>query len=784
MASPAQALLAQGIHLRQTQPRALAPLATQLRQLAGADARLLLHAELFSAWGELAVGNLPAAQSSVERAQRQLPLATDADTTTLVQGLQATLWLRAQRPQDALVPTQQALALPEGTLSGWVRMMELQRQNAALEHLRRYDDALRSHYESVAFARTLNEPALLANALGSVGGLQSSLMNLVDALPLCDEAWALCQQTDWFGVIHLAGNNRMGVLSTLGRHAEAVAMARQLMSYEAHFPTHQRRVRLCLYAMALAQAQHFDEAQHWLDQARAEQADIADQRAEWVWIQALVHNQQGRPERALPLIDAFLAHFNQAPSPSEFPLDHAQLHSQAALANEALGQPGQALTHERHAAQARQQAAQQAAHAGRLTLQIAHDLDAAHHARDAALRDSARAQQEQQRLAELNSALQAANAAKTRFLAAASHDLRQPVQALALYMAALHAEHSAPARSELMARMDHSVQALGSLFDVLLDVSRFDEGLVPVNTAPVRLDGLLQRLADEYRLAASRRGLQLRLRLPAGTQLPTAVSDAALLESCLRNLLGNAIKYTERGGVMLRLRALPHQPRWRVEVRDTGIGIEPSAQALVFQEFFQVANEARDRRQGLGLGLSIVQRTAALLAHPLGLRSQPGKGSCFYLDLPRTLATATEAQPTPHPDSRQRFRVAVIDDDPAVRDSLVTLLQRWGYPTVHGADAHGALADWRRQGQPALGAAIVDLRLPGGQTGLQAIAQLRQQTQAVLPALVITGDISADRLRLLADAGQAWLPKPVMPLGLRSWLQSVPLIPQAQHDSH
>jgi signal transduction histidine kinase len=774
--SPAQTLLAQGIHLRQTQPRALPPVAAQLRLLAGADPRLQLYAELFSAWGELALGEQAAAQFSQQRAQRHLALLKhpDADCRVLCQGLQAALWLRAQRPLDALAPTQEALALPVGSLSGWVRMIELQRQNAALEHLRRYDDALRSHYETVAFARTLNEPAQLANALGSVGGLQSSLMNLVDALPLCDEAWALCQHTDWYGVIHLAGNNRMGVLSIVGRHAEAVAMARQLMSYEAHFPTHQRRVRLCLYAMALAQAQQFNEAQHWLDQAHAEQADIASERAEWVWIQALVHNQQGRPAQALPLVDAFLAQFKQSPSPSEFPLDHAQLHTQAALANEALGRAQQALVHERHAAQARQQAAQQAAHAGRMTLQIAHDLDAAHRARDAALRDSQRAQQEQQRLAELNSALHAANAAKTRFLAAASHDLRQPVQALALYMAALQGERSGPARTELMARMDHSVQALGSLFDVLLDVSRFDAGLVPVHLAPLNLDRLLHRLADEYTLAAERRGLQLRLHLPTSTTLPAvALSDTVLLESCLRNLLGNAIKYTERGGVVLRLRALPLSEHWRVEVRDTGIGIEPSAQALVFQEFFQVDNDARDRRHGLGLGLSIVQRTAALLAHPLCLRSRPGRGSCFSLDLPRTQVQAEAAQPAQQPESSARFCVAVVDDDAAVRDSLVTLLQRWGYPTVQGADAASALADWQRLGQPTLGAAIVDLRLPGGQTGLQAIAQLRQHSHASLPSLVVTGDISADRLRLLAEAGQAWLPKPVMPLGLRSWLQSV-----------
>ena len=203
-----------------------------------------------------------------------------------------------------------------------------------------------------------------------------------------------------------------------------------------------------------------------------------------------------------------------------------------------------------------------------------------------------------------------------------------------MYMAALQREPSAAARSDLMLRMNQSLQALGGMFDVLLDVSRLDAGLVPVNAAPLRLDTLLERLVDEHRLPAHERGLALRLRLPRESAA-AGESDAVLLEGCLRNLLDNALKYTPRGGVVVRLRALTASNQWRIEVRDTGPGIAPAMLALVFHEFFQIGNEERDRSKGLGLGLSIVKRTAALLGHPLGLESRPARGSCFHLAVPR-----------------------------------------------------------------------------------------------------------------------------------------------------
>jgi signal transduction histidine kinase/CheY-like chemotaxis protein len=766
MATPsdAAALVLEGQRLRQVDPRALRSHAEWLRHAAGNDLRLQGYAEVFSAWGLLAHGDRPAAEQALSRAESLMDRCGDFEGRLMCRGLQADLFIRDERFVEAMEIARVVLAQPEDTLSVWERYRAHSRITTALEQLGDHDEALRSHYRTLALARRSGEPALLANALGGAGGLQSSLLNLVDAVTLCDEAWALCEHTDWHGVVQLVGVNRMAALSGLGRHDEAVAMADTLIAREPHFPSRFRIVRHSVYALALVRASLFDRAQTQLDVARGGATDEALDRTGWVWIQAMVFNRTRRAREALALLEPYLHRHHQKLLAGDFPVDRAHIFGEAALACEALGDFAAALAHERRAAAAREQAAAKAAHARRLTLQIDLELDAAHRARDQATR-------EQQRLAELNAQLEAANAAKTRFLAAASHDLRQPVQALAMYMAALQREPSPTARHDLMARMNQSLQSLGSLFDVLLDVSRLDAGLVPVHPLPLRLDVLLRRLVDEHRLAAEQRGLGLRLRLPH--EAAGARSDAVLLEGCLRNLLDNALKYTLRGGVVMRLRATA--AGWRVEVRDTGIGIDPALQPQVFQEFFQVGNEERDRSKGLGLGLSIVKRTAALLGHPLGLRSRPGRGSSFHIDLPRSEAPPADGAASPD-DSGERTALGllVIDDDAQVRDSLGALLERWGHRVVQGSDAGEALGQWRAQGEPALDAAIVDLRLRAGRSGLQAIADLRAILGVALPALVITGDIAPDRLRRLADAGQPWLPKPLMPMRLRSWLQALP----------
>lgn len=766
MGDDLQALIHEGQRLRHVNGHALPGLAAQLRRQAGDDARGAAFADVFDGWGLLARGQVSEAEDLLARAQPYLDRSDDLPARSVWRGLRADLLARRSRWDEVLRIADELLALPVPAVARFRAGLS---RSMALEWLGRHEDALRAHYEVLAHARAQGDAALLAAALGVAGGLQSSLLNLEDAARLCDEAWNLCSRSDWHGVVHVAGINRMGVLCGLERHAEALALSEAMWAREAQFPERHRNVRLNLHAMVSARAGELARAQTFLDAVRAATPEGQAMRSEWVWVQALVFNRQGRARDALGVIERLFGGATEQPLVGVFPVDRAQLHAQAALAHEAVGDIAQALAHERRAAAAREQAAAQAAHARRLTLQIDHELDTTRRARDQAVREGERARLEQQRLEELNHRLEAADAAKTRFLAAASHDLRQPVQALAMYLAALQRESQPAAREALMQRMERSLHALGGLFDGLLDVSRLDAGLVPVNAAPLRLDRLLQRLADEHALAARERGLALRLRLPR--ESATTHSDAVLLERIVRNLLDNALKYTPRGGVVLRLCAAGGQ--WRLQVRDTGVGIDPALHAQVFDEFFQVGNAERDRRQGLGLGLAIVRRSTALLGHALRLRSRPGRGSCFELALPRH-ATATEAGAVePEHAPAASLWLALIDDDADVRDSLAGLLERWGHRVLHGADAPEVLRQWQRRGRPALQALITDLRLPGERTGLQAIDELRGAVGRTLPALVVTGDVAPERLRLLAEAGQPFLSKPLMPMRLRSWLSAV-----------
>jgi signal transduction histidine kinase len=768
-----------GLMLRLTDMRALLPFAEELLAQ-GCGPRTEVYAGVFLAWGQLARGQRAAAEEALARTLARAREVGDREGLAVSRGLEADLWLRDGRLDEVLAHCDATAALGDGALPARVRYLDAARRSLALARSGRLEDGLRAHYERLALARHIAEPDVLCDALANLGGLQTSLMNLADGLTLGEEAWSLCADTAWHGLVQVAGPNLMCTLSGLGEHARACTLARQLMDAEPRFSIQHRPARRCMYAIALAAAGRHDEAQRLLDQARDERPDIAELRPEWVWTQAMVWNHQGRPADALALVAPHHARLGEAFGGGYLPEDRAQLCAQAAIACEATGDLAGALRHEREAAAAREQAGARAADARRLSLQIGHALDTARRQRDQALREQARAEQERARLAELNARLAEADAAKTRFLAAASHDLRQPVQALALTLATLQGERSASGQRRLMARMQQSLQALGSMFDVLLDVSRLDAGRVPVNLAPVDLGELLQRLVDEHAPAAGAAGLGLRLHLPRqrarGMLRALGHSDAALLEVCLRNLLGNALKYTPHGGVLLRLRVPVSGPEhgWRIEVRDTGIGIPQEAQARVFQEFYQVGNPERDRRQGLGLGLAIVERTAALLGHRVGLRSRPGRGSCFHLELAAAPGGLEDV-----PSTRRRAgagpqpTLIVVDDDAEVRDALLALLRRWGHAAVAGADAAEALAAWEGLGRPRIGAALVDLRLRGGSTGLEAIAALRQALGADLPALVITGDVAAERTRQLDEAGQPWLAKPLMPLRLRSWLRGL-----------
>ena len=364
-----------------------------------------------------------------------------------------------------------------------------------------------------------------------------------------------------------------------------------------------------------------------------------------------------------------------------------------------------------------------------------------------------------------------ANRGKTGFLAAASHDLRQPIHALGLYMGSLrHRTLEAGAR-EIVDRMDGSVAALESLLNALLDISRIDAGVLVPQPRPFDLGALLHRLADEFSREAAASALRFSVRV-GGTGQASATADPMLVERVLRNLIANAVKYTRSGGVLVTCRrrgAGGGSPQWRVEVWDTGPGIAPDEQERVFDEFYRAGNPERDRCAGLGLGLSIVRRLARLMKLPLALHSRPGRGSRFVLDVPAYMHAMCAVAFTEEKESLPKMVIAVIDDDAEVRDAMRSLLHSWQCDVLDGSDADEVLR-LVRAGHAAPRAVVADLRLLGGRDGVAEIARLREAFGADLPALLVSGDSAPERVRVMQDSGLPWLAKPVSPARLRSWL--------------
>lgn len=368
-------------------------------------------------------------------------------------------------------------------------------------------------------------------------------------------------------------------------------------------------------------------------------------------------------------------------------------------------------------------------------------------------------------------AAERANRGKTGFLAAASHDLRQPIHALGLYMGSLRQRPLESAAGDIVDRMEGSVAALESLLDALLDISRIDAGVLVPQARAFDLGELLHRLADEFAPEAAAHGLRFSARM-GGARPARATADPMLVERVLRNLIANAVKYTRSGGVLVtcRLRgALGPTPRWRVEVWDTGPGIAPDEQERVFDEFYQAGNPGRDRRGGLGLGLSIVRRLAQLMKLPLAMHSRVHRGTRFVLDLPAFMHAMSTVAPTEEKETLPKMVVAVIDDDAEVLDAMRTLLNSWHCEVLGGTDADAVLR-LVGAGHPPPQAVVADLRLLGGRDGVREIARLRDAFGATLPALLVSGDSAPERVRMMQGSGLPWLAKPVPPARLRSWL--------------
>ena len=363
-----------------------------------------------------------------------------------------------------------------------------------------------------------------------------------------------------------------------------------------------------------------------------------------------------------------------------------------------------------------------------------------------------------------------ANLAKSQFLAAASHDLRQPLHALGLFSASLHGLVLDERAQQAVASIQTNIDALEDMFNVILDVSRLDAGVVEAHLAPQPLQPLLDKVVRQLQPLAHAKGLALRA-------VPTdawALTDLTLLQRVLGNLVSNALRYTERGGVLVAVRRCSDAdgaPAWRLECRDSGVGIAAADQARVFDEFVQLHNPQRDRRQGLGLGLAIARRIGRLIGGELGLRSAPGRGSVFHLRLPAMPARAPEqapalAAPPAGGDLLQGRVVMVIDDEASIRDGVCMLLEQWGCVVHAAADGDDALALSSRL--PALDLVLADLRLPGRHDGIGAVAALRAARTAPVLACLVTGESHAASLQAARDSGLALLHKPVRAAQLRA----------------
>ena len=354
-----------------------------------------------------------------------------------------------------------------------------------------------------------------------------------------------------------------------------------------------------------------------------------------------------------------------------------------------------------------------------------------------------------------------ANRAKSQFLATASHDLRQPLQAIALFSEALRERIYYPEVRSIVDNINASVEALQTLFNELLDISRLEARVVEAVPIHFRANQLLDKLRTDYTPSAREKDLRLRV-VPSELVLFT---DPMLLERVVRNFVSNAVRYTDEGGaVVVGCRRL-RDGKIRIEVRDNGVGIAPEEQQKIFGEFYQVENPERDRRKGFGLGLAIARGIENIINCKIGLRSAPGQGSTFSIAVPRgaqaaspkTVATNIRKQVK---NLRGAF-IVVLDDDHTVREAMQMLLSDWGCQVIAEATVEEAAARIRQAGRfPTL--MIADYRLRGGMNGIDAIDRIRALTKQSLPAVLITGDTGAERLREVRESGITLLHKPVV----------------------
>ena len=358
---------------------------------------------------------------------------------------------------------------------------------------------------------------------------------------------------------------------------------------------------------------------------------------------------------------------------------------------------------------------------------------------------------------EAREAADRANQAKSRFLATASHDLRQPLQSLALLNGTLRRLVTHPDAVEALSYQDQAIEAMSRLLNALLDISKLESGAIQPQPTDFTVASLFEELRHEFEGIAANKGLQLHV-APVADSIH---SDPSLVGQILRNLISNAIKYTRAGSV--RLSSLRQPEGIRIEVFDTGVGIPADQLRYIYDEFYQVGVPTNSSRDGYGLGLSIVQRLVNLLGIKLDVRSEVGKGSVFVLELPPGTVTANakseRAVPVAAARGARSPEVLLVEDDPAVRDATRMLLKVEGYRVFTAtslAEAQARVAE-----HPQIDLLVTDYHLSNGETGTQVISAVREQLDATLRAVLITGDTSSAVKDLQCDERLRLARKPI-----------------------
>ena len=358
-----------------------------------------------------------------------------------------------------------------------------------------------------------------------------------------------------------------------------------------------------------------------------------------------------------------------------------------------------------------------------------------------------------------------ASRSKSRFFAAANHDLRQPLHSLGLFATALRNGSVDDQARKMIDQILQCTESLEQLFDNLLDISKLDAGQVEVKRELVSVNVVFDRLRGTFAVPAEDKGLTLTLRRSKAM----VATDSTLLFRILSNLIANALRYTEEGGILVGCRKRGRSVR--IEVWDTGVGIPREQHDRIFEEFYQLHNPSRDRTRGLGLGLATVKRIVQLLGHPLHLKSVPGRGSKFSIDVPLAdpnrihSIAATIEQKVPNLIGGKL--IVVIDDEESVRLGMQSLLESWGCKSITAMDAGEALEKINGRTPDFI---IADLRLRGDDNGIDAIRDLRAKLGDHIPAVLVSGDTATEQLRKVSAAGLTMMHKPLKAVRLRALL--------------